>query len=85
MQSRRPVAAPFPCYRPRQPQDTTLYAVVRDNLETLYGAVDEGAVTIALPAFVKKELEGYLDCGLPCRGFTRPKMRELRRAASRRV
>ena len=71
MQSRRPVAAPFPSYRPRQPQDTTLYAVVRDNLETLYGAVDEGAVTIVLPAFVKKELEGFLDCGLLCRNFAR--------------
>jgi hypothetical protein len=46
---------------------------LRDNLETLYGAVDEGAVTIALPAFVKKELEGYLDCGVLCRGFARLK------------
>jgi hypothetical protein len=73
VQALRAVAAPFPSYRPRQPQDTTLYAVVRDNLETLYGAVDEGAVTIALPAFVKKELEGYLDCGVLCRGFARLK------------
>jgi hypothetical protein len=46
---------------------------VRDNLETLYGAVDDGAVTIALPGFVKKELEGFLDCGLLCRGFARVK------------
>jgi hypothetical protein len=42
---------------------------VRDNLETLYGAVDEGALPFALPRFVRKELEGYLDCGLLCRGF----------------
>jgi hypothetical protein len=46
---------------------------VRDNLATLYGAVDDGAVRIALPAFVKKELEGFLDCGLACRGFARLK------------
>jgi hypothetical protein len=39
-------------------------AAVRDNLETLYGAVDEGALPFALPRFVRKELEGYLDCGL---------------------
>jgi hypothetical protein len=29
-----------------------------DNLATLYGAVDDGAVSIALPALVKKELKG---------------------------
>ena len=63
--------APAPSYRPRHPESTTLYAVVRDNLATLYGAVDDGAVSIALPAFVKKELEGFLDCGLACRGFAR--------------
>jgi hypothetical protein len=67
------VAALAPAYRPRRPQDSTLYAVVRDNLATLYGAVDDGAVSIALPAFVKKELEGFLDCGLACRGFARLK------------
>jgi hypothetical protein len=63
----RPTAA----YRPRRPEETTLYNVVRENLETLYGAVSDGAVRIALPAFVRKELEGYLDCGLLCRGFAR--------------
>jgi hypothetical protein len=41
------------------------------QLETLYGAVDDGAVKPALPRFVRKELEGYLDCGLLCRGFAR--------------
>ena len=58
-------------YERRRPEATTLYQVVQDNLETLYGAVDDGAVKLALPRFVKKELEGYLDCGLLCRGFAR--------------
>ena len=58
-------------YERRRPEATTLYEVVQDNLETLYGAVDDGAVRIALPRFVKKELEGFLDCGLLCRGFAR--------------
>ena len=58
-------------YERRRPEATTLYQVVQDNLETLYGAVDDGAVPIALPRFVRKELEGYLDCGLLCRGFAR--------------
>ncbi|HEX7603910.1 MAG TPA: hypothetical protein VF316_19970 [Polyangiaceae bacterium] len=43
---------------------------MRDNLETLYGAVNDGALGIALPAFVRAELEGYLACGLLCRGST---------------
>jgi hypothetical protein len=49
----------------------TLYKVVLDNLATLYGAVDDGALAIRLPDFVRKELEGFLDCGLLCRGFAR--------------
>jgi len=57
----------------RRPETTTLYAVVRDNLETLYGAVDDGALGVALPAFVRAELEGYLECGQLCRGFARLK------------
>jgi Transposase zinc-binding domain/Putative transposase len=48
-----------------------LYAVVRDNLATLYGAVDDGELAIALPKFVRKELDGYLTCGLLCCGFAR--------------
>ena len=43
--------------------------MVQDNLATLYGAVDDGA--LAFRGFVRKELEGYLDCGLLCRGFAR--------------
>ena len=41
-------------------------------MDTLYGAVD-GALAIALPKFVRKELEGYLACGLLCHGFARLK------------
>jgi hypothetical protein len=31
-------------YGRRRPETTTLYEAVRDNLETLYGAVDDGAL-----------------------------------------
>jgi hypothetical protein len=58
-------------YARHRPEQTTLYEVVRDNLATLYAAVDDGALPIALPALVRKELDGYLDCGLLCRGFAR--------------
>jgi hypothetical protein len=58
-------------YRRRRPETTALYEVVRDNLETLYGAIDDGALDVRLPKHAKKELEAYLDCGLLCRGFAR--------------
>jgi hypothetical protein len=55
----------------RRPEESVLYAVVRDNLATLYDAVEDGELAIALPKFVRKELEGYLTCGLLCCGFAR--------------
>jgi hypothetical protein len=58
-------------YTRRRPEETTLYAVVRDNLATLYGAVADGALPISLPAFVRKEFDGYLACGMLCHGFAR--------------
>jgi hypothetical protein len=46
-----------------------LHRVVRENLQTLCAAVDDGFATAALPEFVRREFESYLDCGLLCRGF----------------
>ena len=56
-------------YERRRPELSTLYRVVRDNLETLYAAVEAGFASAPLPDFVRRELEGFLDCGLLCRGF----------------
>ena len=58
-------------YRRHRPETTALYEVVRDNLETLYGAIDDGALAVRIPKHARKELEAYLDCGLLCRGFAR--------------
>ena len=60
-----------PAYERRRPERTSLYEVVRDNLETLYGAIEDGALDVKLPKHARMELEGYLDCGLLCRGFAR--------------
>jgi hypothetical protein len=46
------MGAVSPAYTRRRPEETTLYAVVRDNIATLYGAVEDGA--LSLPAFVRK-------------------------------
>jgi hypothetical protein len=51
------VLSPAVVYERRRPEATTLYQVVADNLATLYGAVDDGALGIALPRFVRKEFE----------------------------
>jgi hypothetical protein len=45
-----PVANAAPLrYRRREPETTALHEVVRDNLETLYGAIDDGAHPEARP------------------------------------
>lgn len=41
-------AAPI-VYRRHRPEATALYEVVRDNLETLYGAIGDGALTVRIP------------------------------------
>ena len=48
-------------YRRHQPETTALYEVVRDNLETLYGAIDDGSLAVHIPKHARKELLAYLD------------------------
>ncbi|MEO7036992.1 MAG: transposase zinc-binding domain-containing protein [Polyangiaceae bacterium] len=60
-------------YQRHRPESTTLYAVVRDNIESLYAAVSAGFDEVALPPFVRRKFEGYLDCALLWRGFARLK------------
>ena len=69
-------------YRRHRPETTALYEVVRDNLETLFGAIDDGALAVRIPRHARTELLAYLDCGLLCvqarlraRGFARLKCR----------
>ncbi len=41
-------------YRARRPETTALCEVVRDNLETLYGAIDDGALAVRIPKHARK-------------------------------
>ena len=59
-----PATGPPGVYKRHRPETTALYEVVRDNLETLYGAFDDGALAVRIPKHARKELEAYLDCGL---------------------
>jgi hypothetical protein len=58
-------------YEPKRPEATLLYQVVKDSLETLYGAMDDGALALPIPKHTRRELEAYLGCGQLCRGFCR--------------
>jgi hypothetical protein len=70
-----PPASPH-VYQRHRPETTALYEVVRDNLETLYGAIDDGAIAVRIPKHARKELAAYLSCGLLCRGFARLKCKD---------
>jgi len=46
-----------------------LHKVVRENLQTLFAAAEQGFAGAPLPDFVRAELEDYVHCGLMQRGF----------------
>ncbi len=54
-------------YRRRTPEDTVLYDVVRDRLETFLETARQGERTI--PRFVEREFRTYLQCGILAYGF----------------
>ena len=43
-------------YKPRDPRTTALYEVVRDTLETLYGAIEDGAIAVHIPKHARSAL-----------------------------
>jgi hypothetical protein len=60
--------APAPgVYQRHRPEATALYEEVRDNLETLYGAITDGALAVRIPKHARKELEAGCSAG----AFTR--------------
>ncbi len=54
-------------YARRTPEETPLYSVVRDELETYLARAHERERVV--PRFVERELRAYLQCGLLCHGF----------------
>ena len=56
-------------YARREPEQGTLHRVVRENLQTLFAAAEQGFAGAPLPDFVRAELEDYVGCGLLQRGF----------------
>ncbi len=57
-------------YERRRPEDTVLYQLVQEHLETFLAQV-ELETGAGLPEFVKEEFDAFLDCGILARGFLR--------------
>ena len=69
-QALRAAAASPVHYERRRPEETTLYRVVQENLETFLAEVEAGSAA-SLPQFVKDEFEAFLECGILAHGFLR--------------
>ncbi|MGH8472943.1 MAG: transposase, partial [Gammaproteobacteria bacterium] len=57
-------------YERRRPEDTTLYRLVQEHLETFLAQV-ELETGAGLPEFVQEEFEAFLECGILAHGFLR--------------
>jgi len=57
-------------YERRRPEDTALYQLVQEHLETFLAQV-ELETGSGLPDFVKDEFDAFLECGILARGFLR--------------
>ena len=69
--SRKSYSSPSPfTYQRHQPEKTTLYKLIQENLLSFYQHIDNEQEK-DLPDFVKKEFEAFLKCGLLSHGFLR--------------
>ena len=57
-------------YERRRPDETTLYQVIQEHVETFFAQV-ELETGAGLPQFVKDEFDAFLDCGILAQGFLR--------------
>jgi len=60
----------LPAYRPRNPQDTALYRLVQQHLETFL-AEPLACGAPPYPRYVEREFRRLLSCGVPAHGFYR--------------
>ncbi len=59
-------------YKPRRPQETALYRIIQQNLETWLAACREAnPEDEPVPKYVEEAFHRYLSCGLLCFGFAR--------------
>ena len=63
-------------YERRRPEDTVLYPLVQEHLDTFLAQV-ELETRAGLPEFAKEEFDAFLDCRILARGFLAPALRRL--------
>ena len=64
-------------YERRRPEETTLYQVVQEHLESFLAQV-EAETGASLPEFVKDEFDAFLECGILAHGFPAPALPRVR-------
>ena len=63
------ICEPSLAYCPRRPEESVLYGVVAENLETFLARQSEHDRPV--PRFVERELRSFLECGILAYGFLR--------------
>jgi Putative transposase/Transposase zinc-binding domain len=58
-------------YVPRDPSGTVLYHVIAEHLETFLASLANAPEATGLPAYVQREFDDYLRCGILAYGFLR--------------
>src|SRR5207248_3529410 len=58
-------------YTPRDPSGTVLYHVIAEHLETFLASLADDPEATGLPAYVQREFDDYLRCGILAYGFLR--------------
>ena len=66
-------ARPRSSYQRRTPEQTSLYRAVQAHLETFLAQAESAGAGV--PAFVKREFEDYLKCGILSHWFARLRCR----------
>lgn len=51
-------------YRPRRPEKTVLFEVVKKHYKTWHNKAED-----PVPQYIEKEFKGYLECGILAKGF----------------
>ena len=67
----RPVPRPNATYRRHQPEQTVLYRTIAAHLSTFLARTAAEVGTGGWPAFVRREFEAYLRCGILRHGLLR--------------
>ena len=68
----------LPSYERRRPEETLLYKVIAENIETFIAETERDPQKKGLPKYVKEEFYNYLKCGVLQYGFLRVKCEACR-------